>query len=140
MKAIYPGSFNPFHEGHLQILKKARKIFDLVYLVISKNIFKDITPDLESRIAAIKASTSGMTGVEIIINEDKLTAELAAELGVDFIIRGIRDKDDLEYEMEISDANKTLNPGLETVIFIADSPTRKISSTRLKEIQAYRKG
>ncbi|ARU91125.1 phosphopantetheine adenylyltransferase [Spiroplasma clarkii] len=81
-----------------------------------------------------------MTGVEIIINEDKLTAELAAELGVDFIIRGIRDKDDLEYEMEISDANKTLNPGLETVIFIADSPTRKISSTRLKEIQAYRKG
>ncbi|WP_222563364.1 adenylyltransferase/cytidyltransferase family protein [Spiroplasma clarkii] len=47
MKAIYPGSFNPFHEGHLQILKKARKIFDLVYLVISKNILK-ILPQIWS--------------------------------------------------------------------------------------------
>lgn len=140
MKAIYPGSFNPFHEGHLQILKKAQKLFDTVYIVVSKNIFKDETPDLEARIAEINRVTQGLKGVEVVINQHKLTADLAAEMGINFIVRGVRDKKDLEYEMEIADANKTINRDLETVIFIADSTDREISSTRLKEIQKYRKG
>jgi|GEM_PF-7123281 len=81
-----------------------------------------------------------MSGIKIIINNNKLTADLAKELKVNFLIRGIRDKNDLEYEVEIYDVNKSLNNNLETIIFIADSHERKISSTRLKEIEEYKKG
>ncbi|AHI53262.1 pantetheine-phosphate adenylyltransferase [Spiroplasma culicicola] len=138
MEAIYAGSFNPFHEGHEEVLKKALRIFEKIYIVISKNIFKDQNPDLLNRIAEVKQKIKHLQGVEILINEDKLTADLAKEMGVKFLIRGVRNSGDLEYEIELSDANKSLYSDLETILFIADSHKREISSSRLKEIEKYK--
>ncbi|AOG60775.1 phosphopantetheine adenylyltransferase [Spiroplasma helicoides] len=139
MIAIYPGSFNPFHEGHLDILKKALNLFSKIYIVVSKNILKDSNPDLKQRINSIVDLTKHYNNCEVILNENKLTADIAKELDAKFLIRGVRNIEDFKYEVELADANKFLNKDLETIIFISDSDRREISSTRLKEIEEYKR-
>lgn len=138
MKAIYPGSFDPFHEGHLEVLKKACKLFEVVYIVITKNIFKNTNPNLSSRRSQIEESVKGLGNCIVLENKDVLTGEFARNLGANYLIRGIRDKSDLDYEIELADANKKIFHDLETILFIADTNKREISSTRLKEINDYK--
>ncbi|AUM62958.1 pantetheine-phosphate adenylyltransferase [Spiroplasma monobiae] len=135
--AIYPGSFNPFHEGHLNILTKASNLFDEIIIVVTKNITKDLNPNLLGRIKKIEQLTNNLSNVKIEINENKLTAEFAKERGIKYIIRGIRDSKTLDYEVELHDANKSIFKDLETVLFLSDNENRKISSTLLKEIEKY---
>ncbi|QBQ08093.1 phosphopantetheine adenylyltransferase [Spiroplasma gladiatoris] len=140
MIAIYPGSFNPFHKGHLDILKKAQKLFTKIYIVITKNISKNMNPNLNSRVEQVKEFVKEFSNCEVIVNENELTAELAKKLNVQYIIRGVRNENDFTYEREINDVNKFLNNDLETIIFIADSEKRTISSSSIKEIEIYKKG
>ncbi|QEH62250.1 phosphopantetheine adenylyltransferase [Spiroplasma chinense] len=140
MIAIYPGSFNPFHQGHLEVLKKGLALFEKVYVVVTKNILKEQESNFEQRVETLKQMINGLEGCEVLINENKLSAELAKELKASYMIRGVRDAKDFNYELELSDANKYLNKELETIIFIADSESREISSSRIKEIERYKKG
>ncbi|AGR42442.1 pantetheine-phosphate adenylyltransferase [Spiroplasma diminutum] len=137
-RAIYPGSFDPFHEGHLNILLKASKLFDEVIIVITKNIAKNSNPDLKSRVDKIKLMTKDIKNVKIEINENQLTAEFAKNRDVQYVVRGIRDAQTLEYEIELNDGNKSLFKDLETVLFLSDNENRKISSSLLKEIEKYK--
>ncbi|WP_156007201.1 pantetheine-phosphate adenylyltransferase [Spiroplasma tabanidicola] len=140
MIAIYPGSFNPFHQGHLDILNKAVKLFSKVYIVITKNIAKELEPNLASRVIQVKNFTKEVKNCEVLINQDELTADFAKKLNASYIIRGVRNEADFSYEREIYDVNKYLNPKLETIILIADSEKREISSTSIKEIELYKRG
>ncbi|AME10479.1 phosphopantetheine adenylyltransferase [Mycoplasma mycoides subsp. mycoides] len=137
--AIYPGSFNPFHNGHLNILKKAILLFDKVYVVVSKNINKSLDPDLQSRVKNIKNLIRDFNNVEIIINENKLTTTIAKELNASFIIRGLRSQADFEYEIKYYDGFKSLYPNIEVIYFISDYDKRSLSSTILREIEFYKK-
>lgn len=137
--AIYPGSFNPFHKGHLNILKKAILLFDKVYVVVSKNVNKSLDPDLQSRVENIKNLIKDFSNVEIIINENKLTTTIAKELNACFIIRGLRSQTDFEYEIKYYDGFKSLDPNIEVVYFISDYDKRSLSSTILREIEFYKK-
>ncbi|WP_342258840.1 pantetheine-phosphate adenylyltransferase [Spiroplasma endosymbiont of Dioctria linearis] len=137
-RAIYPGSFDPFHEGHLNILVKATKLFDEVIVVITKNISKNENPDLKYRIEKIKSMIKGLKNVKIEINENELTAYFAKQREIKYIVRGIRDSQTLNYEIELYDGNKSIYDELETVLFLSDNKNRKVSSTLLKEIEKYK--
>ncbi|AGR41577.1 pantetheine-phosphate adenylyltransferase [Spiroplasma taiwanense] len=138
-RAIYPGSFNPFHEGHLNILKKASKLFDEIIIVVTKNINKDLEPDLQARVDLIEKMTKNINNKKIALNINQLTADFAKERNINYLIRGIRDIDTLDYEIQLYDGNKLIYPELETVFFISDLGSRKVSSTFLKEIENYKK-
>ncbi|QHX36974.1 pantetheine-phosphate adenylyltransferase [Spiroplasma sp. BIUS-1] len=137
-RAIYPGSFNPFHDGHLNILTKASKLFDEVIVVVTKNISKNSNPDLEERLEKIKLLTKDLKNIKIETNQDKLTADFAREKDIHYIVRGIRDTKTLDYEIELYDANKSIYEDLETVYFLSDNESRQVSSTLLKEIEKYK--
>ncbi|MGL5591061.1 MAG: pantetheine-phosphate adenylyltransferase [Metamycoplasmataceae bacterium] len=130
--AIYPGSFNPFHKGHFSIIKKALKIFDLIYVVVTLNPDKEIANDLLLNARTIKKHFRNNNKIIVLTNDNKLTATLASELGAEFIIRSSRDNLDFKYELELANANNSINNNLETIIFFPEYNHKDISSTILR--------
>lgn len=140
MKAIFPGSFDPIHDGHINIIKKASALFEKLYVVVSFNLEKQEQTDIETRTENVKIICAKLANnIEVISNNTMLTSELAEQIGANYIIRGLRNTNDLKYEMELAFANKQLNQNLETVFFIADYGLNKISSTLLKQINKLKK-
>lgn len=139
-KAIYSGSFDPIHSGHLDIIKKASKFFKTVYVIVTNNINKKHKEDILTRCNYVKEFLIGIKNIQVITNKSKLTAVLAKELNVQYLIRGIRSDDDIKYELELADGNKLLNQELETIFLTSDVENRKISSSILKEIEYYKNG
>lgn len=119
-KAIYPGSFDPLHNGHIAIIKKALKLFDVVYVVVSNNPEKSSQTDINKRFEATKNALKEFSNIVVEINNDRTTAEFARQRNVNFLIRSARDNQDFQYELELAAANKYLNNDLETVIIIPD--------------------
>ncbi len=140
MKAIFPGSFDPIHDGHINIIKKASALFSKLYVVITNNLEKSNQTNIKTRAeqAAIVSQNLNLN-IEIVINDQILTSDFAKQLGAKYIIRGLRNDNDLKYEMELSFANKQLNKDLETIFFIADYGLNEISSTFLNQIQKLKK-
>lgn len=138
-KAIYPGSFDPFHEGHLDVLKKALKLFTYVYIVVTKNINKNSKSSFDERVKIVKNKIKEIRNVTVIKNENDLTVNIAHELGAKFIIRGLRDEKDFENELDFYDGNKFLDNEIEIVYFISETSNRKLSSTIIREIEFYKK-
>ncbi|MGL4251957.1 MAG: pantetheine-phosphate adenylyltransferase [Metamycoplasmataceae bacterium] len=130
--AIYPGSFNPFHKGHFSIINKALKIFDLIYVVVTLNPDKEIANDLLLNARTIKKHFRNNNKIIVLTNDNKLTATLASELGAEFIIRSSRDNLDFKYELELANANNSINNKLETIIFFPEYNHKDISSTILR--------
>ncbi|AGM25796.1 phosphopantetheine adenylyltransferase [Spiroplasma syrphidicola EA-1] len=140
MKAMFPGSFDPIHDGHLNIIKKAIKLFPTLYVVVSNNLEKTAQTDINLRAAKVNAMCAEISpNITVLINDTILTSSLAEQLGISYIIRGLRNNDDLKYELELSYAMKKLNPQLETIFLIADYGLNEISSTFLKQINKLKK-
>lgn len=138
-KALYAGSLDPIHKGHVDIIRKAIKLFDVLYVVITENINKNHKYSISERKDMVVNELKGLSDQIIVLtNEDKLTGDLALELGVKYLVRGIRDSNDLNYEIQLADANKTIYNDLETVFFTSDIDNREISSSLIKEIQHYK--
>lgn len=135
-KAIYPGSFDPFTNGHLDICKKASKLFDEVCVVIAVNAKKQRTFSSESMKDAIERDLHchGITNCSVYICDD-LVAKFAEELGAQYMIRGLRNNMDYNYEENIAEVNKLLNPSMEYVYFRADNIG--VSSSMVKELYSY---
>lgn len=119
-KAIYPGSFDPLHEGHKAIIKKALKLFDVVYVVVSNNPEKSSQTDINKRFETTKERLKEFSNVMVEINNNTTTAEFAKQREINFLIRSARDDQDFQYELELATANKYLNNDLETIIIIPD--------------------
>ncbi|MGL5617847.1 MAG: pantetheine-phosphate adenylyltransferase [Metamycoplasmataceae bacterium] len=130
--AIYPGSFNPFHEGHISIINKALKLFDIIYVVVTVNPDKEIINNLELNSQTIKNHFQNNDKVIVLTNDRQLTATLALELGVKFIIRSSRYNLDFEYELELANVNNAINNNLETIMFFPEYNHKDISSTILR--------
>ena len=131
--ALFPGSFDPFTAGHLNILKRALTMFDEVVVAVGINIDKRGFFSNEKKIDVIRQVTAGMEGVRII-HYDKLTIDICRELGINHIVRGVRNMIDFETERSIADANRKLAPEIETIIIPTAQEFAHISSTAVRDI------
>lgn len=132
-KALFPGSFDPFTSGHLNILKRALTMFDEVVVAVGINIDKHGFFPTEKRVDIIRQATSGMKGVTVI-SYGNLTIDICRELGIRHIVRGVRNMIDFETERSIADANRVLAPEIETIIIPTAQEFAHISSTAVRDI------
>lgn len=130
---MFPGSFDPFTSGHLNILKRALTIFDEVVVAIGINIDKRGFYSMDRRVEIIRQATAGMKGVKVI-KYDNLTIETCRELGINHIVRGVRNMIDFEVERSIADANRKLAPEIDTIIIPTAQEYAHISSTAVRDI------
>lgn len=133
--ALFPGSFDPFTIGHLDILRRARAIFPRVIVSVGVNAAKTSAADIESRMEAIRRATDGMDGVEVMPWEG-LTVDAARTVGATVIVRGIRSSADFEYERPIAELNRRIS-GIDTLLIPADPALAAISSSAVRELQRF---
>ncbi|NMM50548.1 pantetheine-phosphate adenylyltransferase [Marinigracilibium pacificum] len=136
--AIFPGSFDPFTNGHKDIVLRSLKIFDIVVIAIGHNTSKHTRYfDIDLMVGKIKESfTEYGDRVEVVVYNE-LTAFLAQKMDAKFLIRGLRNTTDFEYENSISQVNADINTDLETIFLITSPEFAAISSTIIREIHRY---
>lgn len=134
--ALFPGSFDPFTKGHEDIVLRSLPLFDEVIIGIGKNSSKTRYFPLETLIPKIEEAFRQHPQVKVIPFEG-LTAEFAKKMEARFIVRGLRNTTDFEYENSISQANKYLWNELETVFLITSPHLASISSTLIRDIHRY---
>ena len=131
--AMFPGSFDPFTAGHLNILKRALTMFDEVVVAVGVNSDKRGFFSNEKKLEIIRQATSGMEGVSVI-EYGKLTIDACRERGIHHIVRGVRNMIDFETERSIADANRKLAPEIETIIIPTAQEYAHISSTAVRDL------
>lgn len=134
MKAcIYPGTFDPVTNGHLDVIKRAAKIFDKVIVAVAASESKQPYFSLARRVKMAKISTTGLKNVEVV-GFDNLLVDFAKNCGVNVVIRGLRAVSDFEYELQIGYANATLWEELETVYLMPSLKNAFISSSIVRSV------
>ena len=131
--AIFAGSFDPITRGHEDIVLQALPLFDEIIIAIGVNIDKKYAFPLEKRIKWIENTFVEYSKVKVVSYKG-LTVDFCKKINADFIIRGLRNTTDFEYESIIAEANKKLNPEVETVFFLSDPSLRCISSTVVRDV------
>ncbi len=131
--AVFAGSFDPITRGHEDIVLKAMPLFDRIIIAIGVNIDKKSAFPLEDRIKWIENTFAEYPKVKVVSYEG-LTVDLCKKMNANFIIRGLRNTTDFEYESIIAEANKKLNPEVETIFLLSDPNLRCISSTVVRDL------
>ena len=133
--AIYPGSFDPVTNGHIDLIKRAMRIFDKVIVAVARNTYKKTLFDITERLDMIKESTQGMKGIEVE-SFDGLVVDYARKKNIHVLIRGLRMISDFEYEFQMALTNRRLAEDIETVFLMPSEGYSFLSSTLLKEAAA----
>jgi pantetheine-phosphate adenylyltransferase len=134
MKAFFPGSFNPFTTGHLDLLARALTLFpEGVVVGIGYNEHKTTPADIAAREATLKSLLDGVAGVEVM-SYDGLTINAVRRTGAGVIIRGFRNAIDAEYERSLADANRMIS-GIDTILLPASPELAAVSSSMVRELQ-----
>jgi pantetheine-phosphate adenylyltransferase len=136
-RAIFPGSFDPFTNGHADIVNRSLRLFDEIIIAMGKNMQKQRMFSHELMIEKISALYKDYPQVSVRTYEG-LTAEFAKETGAGYLIRGLRNTTDFEYENTICQANKYLNKDLETIFLITTPAYAAISSSIIRELYKYK--
>lgn len=131
-KAIYPGSFDPLTNGHLDLIRRAAPLYDELIIAVAVNSSKTSMFSLEERVALIEAEVDQLPSVTVVRFEG-LVVELCKKHGAPIILRGIRSYSDFEYELQLAHTNRTLAPGIETVFMLSSVDWSFVSSRLLKE-------
>ena len=134
--AIYPGSFDPITNGHLNIIARAAKSFDKLIVCVMVNGDKHPMFTLEERVEMIRRVTKDMDNVEVD-SSDALLADYARERNARVIIKGLRAMSDFEREFQMAIINHKLNPGLDTRFLTAEHQFMYLSSSVVKEMGHY---
>lgn len=134
--ALFPGSFDPFTNGHLDVVRRGTALFDEVIIAIGNNSSKQRYLPVEQMIALIEGIFQDEPRVSVRAYKG-LTADFAREVGARFLLRGLRNTTDFEYENTIAQANRHVNPELETVFLITSPALAAISSTIIREIHRF---
>ncbi|MGQ9735514.1 MAG: pantetheine-phosphate adenylyltransferase [Thermaceae bacterium] len=138
MHVVYPGSFDPFTNGHLDVTRRASRLFSRVTVAVLENPTKRgqylFSP--EERVAIIRESVQDLPNVEVSTFQG-LLAEFAKKIGAQAIVKGLRAVSDYEYELQMAHLNRQLVPGLETLFILAATRYSFVSSTMVKEIARY---
>ena len=136
--AVYPGSFDPVTNGHLDIIDRSSKLFDQLYVVIMQNPNKHNIYSLDERVEMLKLVTKDYRNVGVMA-QNGLTVNVAKDLNASFLIRGIRAFSDFDYEYQIALTNQDLSENIETVFLIARPEFIFVSSSTVKEIAHFKK-
>ena len=131
--ALFPGSFDPFTAGHLNILRRALTMFDSVVVAIGINQDKRGFYDNDQKKDIILQAVRGMDNVRVI-EYDGLTIDVCRELGINHIVRGVRNMIDFDNERAIADANRRLAPEIETIIIPTAQEFAHISSSAVRDL------
>lgn len=130
--AVYPGSFDPITNGHLDILKRSLGVFDKVYLLLAVNPNKQGNFSIEERLNFLKEATKGLENVVVDYYEG-LTVDYCKKVGANHIIRGLRAVTDFEYEFQLSSANRFIDEKIDMVFFMSSTGNTFISSSMVME-------
>ena len=133
MKVIYPGTFDPPTNGHLDIINRAAKIFDEILIVIANNPLKECFFSPQERHDMLFDLASKLNNVQLYIWEG-LIVDFAKKMDVRFILRGVRALSDFNYEFELSLLYKLLNPKIETILLPTDKKYFILRSSSIKEL------
>jgi len=133
IKAIYPGSFDPITNGHIDVIKRASRIFDQIIIAVSQNINKKSFLSEKEKIEAIKLSIVDLNNVEVIVF-DSLLVDFAKANNAQIILRGLRAVSDFEYEFQLAGMNKHLDKNIETFFLTPSEEFSNISSSLVREI------
>ena len=135
--AVYPGSFDPVTKGHLDIIRRASKTFDKVYVAILTNSSKTPMFSLEQRLDWLKRSTADIENVEID-SFSGLLVNYLKEKNANIIIKGLRAVSDFEYEFQMALMNRKLNPDVETLFMMTSGKYSYLSSSIVKEVARHK--
>ena len=140
INAMFPGTFDPIHKGHLNIIKRCSKMFDKVYVVVSVNIYKKATSACKIRLANTvkEVKKLHLKNVEVLPNMG-LTVDFAKKHNVSVIVRGIRDEKDAFYEINMAKTNHALNHKIETILMLPQEDLINMSSTAIKYLNDAKK-
>ena len=130
--AVIPGSFDPMTTGHINIIERASKLFDQVFVAVMINSSKQYLFSQEQRTEIARLSCAHLENVEVIF-DDGMLWELALRLDACAIVKGIRDDKDYHYEFEMAQFNALKNPDAQTVFLPCDEGAREISSTVVRD-------
>ena len=136
MKILYPGTFDPLTNGHLDLIERAEIIFGQVVVGVLENTSKKPTFSLEKRINQIKNSVTKSRNVEVV-SFHGLTVDCAKKLNANLILRGLRAMSDFEYELQISHTNRSLDKEIETIFLSTDTNFSFLSSSLVKEVAKF---
>ena len=134
--AIYPGSFDPCTNGHLDIITRAAKVFDKLYVAVLVNSKKKSAFSTEERVEFLKKAVSELPNVEVI-SFSGLLAEYTKKHDIGVIVKGLRAVSDFEYEFQMALTNKEINPETETLFMTTSTDNMYVSSSIVREIAAY---
>ena len=134
--AIYPGSFDPPTNGHLDIVERSARLFDRVVIGVGRNLSKKTLFDADQRVALMSEACKASSNVEVR-SFDGLQVTFAKEVGASFIIRGLRALSDFEFEFEMGNMNRKLAPEIEMVYLMTAPEYLFLSASRVKELVAF---
>ena len=136
MKILYPGTFDPLTNGHVDLIQRAEKLFGNVVVAVLENTNKIPTFDLNKRILQIRTSLSHLPHIEVI-SYSGLTVDCARDVKANIILRGLRAMSDFEYELQIAHTNKSLNTEIETIFLSTNTNYSFLSSSLVKEVAKF---
>ena len=136
IKAVYPGSFDPLSNGHLDIIKRASKLLDELHIVVSYNIHKKSTFTVSERVEMIKLVTKDLPNV-FVTSYDGLMVNYCKENNVNTLVRGLRNYQDYENEFSLYQFNKDINPDIETILMMPSSKHQFVSSSAIRELVSF---
>ncbi len=134
-KAIFAGSFDPIHEGHVSIYKKSSKLFDEVILYVTVNPEKENMDTIKERAQKVKQT---LPNAQVLSGTD-LTINIAKDNKCEYLVRGIRNNSDINFEIELASGNKSLDGNIETVLILPDVELKNLSSSTIKMMEQSKK-
>ena len=135
-KAIYPGSFDPVTLGHMDIIKRASSLFDRLIIAVLNNRAKTPLFSVEERVKMLEEVTKDLPNVEVK-SFGGMTVDFARECGANALVRGLRAITDFEYELQIAQLNRVMDPDIDTVFLTTNLKYAYLSSSSVKEVAAY---
>ena len=134
--AVYPGSFDPVTNGHLDVISRGAELFDKVIVGVLHNSTKSPLFSVEERVNILKEATAHLNNVEIVAFSG-LSVEFARKCGAKVIIRGLRAITDFEYELQMAQTNRVLAPDIDTMFLTTSLEFAYLSSTTVKEVATF---
>lgn len=134
---LFPGSFDPITNGHIDVAKKAATMFDQVYVVIMTNTHKKYLFSAQKRVELARDALSSIKNIRVISRPASLTVDVAHELKANAIVRGVRNTEDFLYEQQIAGINERIAEDVHTMLLFTDPENSFVASSMVKEIAKF---
>lgn len=136
-RALYAGSFDPTTHGHMWVVEEGARLFDELVVVIGQNPGKKCTWSIEDRLAMLTECCAHLPNVKVLRFEGRYLVRVAAELKAGYLLRGVRNSLDFDYEQTIRNVNRDLEPSVETVVLITPRELAEVSSSTVRGMVGF---